>query len=430
MKNFLSRLWRSLTSHILLKLISIVLALVLWAYIISVTPSLTRVKHVTDLSVSVSGDSTIAVYGLALATDVYSEYQNAISAYVDVSQSQFSRVTNKNVVVTMDVSHIRSAGRHEVQLNAVSVYGEVTRIVPDTITVDVEDLDSREMPVEITLNGMDTEHYWYNIQTDTVNPQQITLSGPVSVIQNVSSVGAVLDVTNVDSTFRRGVMLRLYDNSNQPVTSRLISKSASTCSMLVEVFPKAEFEVCVDASQINVKEGYQIDNISLQPPSIVVAAEKELLETLDHLPLEIPADMQAAGQSFTTRLSFSGLNEFRYVSAGQVYVTVTISEIQDSVTLTDIPIPVLGLNANEYTVTFSPPAFSVQLTGPRSVISGATVDNVQAYVDASGLDAGVYELPIVIGNRRDYSYVSVMPAKVRVEIAPIDAAAEDTDDAE
>lgn len=430
MKDFLSRLGRSLTGHLLLKILSIILALIFWAYIISVTPSLTRTKHVTDLSVSVSGDSTIAVYGLALATDVYTEYQNSISAYVDVSQSQFSRVTNKNVVVTVDVSHIRSAGRHDVQLNAVSVYGEVTRIIPDTITVEVESLDSREMPVEINLAGMNTDSYWYNIQTETVNPQQITLSGPVSVIQNVSSVGATLDVTNADSTFRRGVMLNLYDNAHQPISSRLISKSASTCSMMVEIYPKAEYDVYVDASQINVKEGYQIDNISLQPPSIVVAAEKELLETLDHLPLEIPSDMQAAGQSFTTRLSFSGLSEFRYVSAGQVYMTVTISEIQDSVTLTGIPIPVFGLDADEYSVTFSPASFSVQLTGPRSVVSGVTTDDLVAFVDASGLGEGVYELPITIGNRSDFSYVSVMPATVRAEITPTGANAEEADDAE
>ena len=221
-----------------LKLLSIILALIIWVYIIDTTPSLTRSKYVSGVSVSVSGASSLNNYGLALASDVYSEYQNAISATVDVSQSQFSKVTNKNVIVTMDVSNIRTAGTHDIPLNAVSIYGDVVKLYPDTVTVEIENLDSRDMPIEISLTGGDTNTYWYSVMAESINPQQITVSGPMSLVQKVANVGATIDVTNLTTPVRRTVMLNMQDGSDALVSSRLLTKSASTCSAKVDIYPR------------------------------------------------------------------------------------------------------------------------------------------------------------------------------------------------
>ena len=86
------RLWHALTGHLWLKLLSLLFAIILWIYIIDSTPSLTRSKHMSGLSISVTGTSSLNVYGLALATDVYSEYQGEISAVVEAPQNQLSRV--------------------------------------------------------------------------------------------------------------------------------------------------------------------------------------------------------------------------------------------------------------------------------------------------------------------------------------------------
>ena len=64
------RLWHALTGHLWLKLLSLLFAIILWIYIIDSTPSLTRSKHMSGLSISVTGTSSLNVYGLALATDV------------------------------------------------------------------------------------------------------------------------------------------------------------------------------------------------------------------------------------------------------------------------------------------------------------------------------------------------------------------------
>ena len=420
------RLWHALTGHLWLKLLSLLFALVLWIYIIDSTPSLTRSKHMSGLSISVTGTSSLNVYGLALATDVYSEYQGEISAVVEAPQNQLSRVTRGSIDVSLDVSNIRVEGTYDVPLLAESRFGTVTKLYPDSVTVRVESLDSRDMPIEVDLNGMDTENYWYNVETDSVNPQQITVSGPMSVVQTVFGIRAQLDVSDQTASFRRSALVSLLDQSRETIpTSRLLKKSASTCAIKVDIYPKKDLSVVLDPSQLGVADGYVIDSISFMPATITVAAEPDLLEDLEHLPLKIPDKLKNASpsKSFTETLSFSNLSEFKYVSSRQVYMTVTISEIQDTTLLDDIPVKTFGL-ADGLTANLSADHFSVQVTGPRSQVSALESEDVYAYVDLTGLTAGTYELPIVIGNNSELSYASFTPSTIKVTLEDAAAAAQ------
>ena len=395
------RLWHALTGHLWLKLLSLLFAIILWIYIIDSTPSLTRSKHMSGLSISVTGTSSLNVYGLALATDVYSEYQGEISAVVEAPQNQLSRVTRGSIDVSLDVSNIRVEGTYDVPLLAESRFGTVTKLYPDSVTVH-----------------MDTEHYWYNVETDSVNPQQITVSGPMSDVQTVFGIRAQLDVSDQTASFRRSALVSLLDQSRETIpTSRLLKKSASTCAIKVDIYPKKDLSVVLDPSQLGVADGYEITSISFMPPTITVAAEPDLLEDLEHLPLKIPDKLKNASptKSFTETLSFSNLSEFKYVSSKQVYMTVTISEIQDTNLLSDIPVKTFGL-PDGLTATLSADRFSVQVTGPRSQVAELESGDVYAYVDLTGLSAGTYELPIVIGNNPELSYASLTPSTIKVTL--------------
>lgn len=403
------------TKNIGLKLLSLLITLVFWAYIIDTTPTLTREKYIEGLSVSVSGSSALNAQGLALATDVYKDYVGKIDAMVKVSQNQFSKVNSANIGVVLDVTNVRSAGTHQLSLSAVSVYGEVTRLYPDTITVQIDNLDSRDVPIEVVITGATKDDLWYSADTESLNPQSITISGPASIVQNAAGVNAAIDVTNHTSPFRRTALLTIVDQSGQALNNRLLSRSSSTCSVSVNVYPTKELSVYVDAHELNVKDGYVIDSISFQPATITVAAEQTLLDDLESLPLEIPDNMPEAEKTFTKRFPLSRLSELKYVSTRQVYMNVSISEENDTCAIDDIVLHVNHLT-DGFTASIYPPDFNVQVTGPRSQIENLTSENVYAYVDTSNLSEGTYELPVIIGNNPHFSYASLTPSVVKVVI--------------
>ena len=95
----------------------------------------------------------------------------------------------------------------------------------------------------------------------------------------------------------------------------------------MEVYPTKELEVSTATDDVLVgqaAEGYIIEAITVQPRTITVAAEQELLDSLDRLIID-PIEIDSPSQSFTRRASISGLTDFRYISSEQVYVNVLIA---------------------------------------------------------------------------------------------------------
>lgn len=406
----------ALLNRIFLKILSVALALLIWAYIIDTTPDLTRSRFVENLSVSVTGTTSLNNYGLALATDVYQEYQGAIDANVDVSQKEYARLSGDNVSVFLDVSNIRSAGMHEIPLTATSSHGTVTKLYPEAITVRIEYLDTREVPIEVEMTGSSKDDYWYSVNEKSVNPQTVTVSGPASIVQGATRAVAQIDITGQSASFRRAAILRLQDAVGEPISTRLLTRTSSTCSVSVDVYPTKEIPVTADASQIVVADGYEIAEITFQPATITIAAQSALLDGIEELPVEIPDNMPVLNKTYTKRLSLSKLPDFKFMSTNQVYMTITLREKSVSSVINNVTVKVLGLR-NEYEAYMQPALVSVMATGPNSEIKNLTSDDVYVYVDVSSLTRGTYHLPVFIGNKSGVSYDIITPQFVYVSIS-------------
>lgn len=410
------RLKSALTHRIWLKLLSLLLALILWSYIINSTPSLTRSKKVEGLNVSISGASALSNNGLALLTDVFKEYGGTVDVTLDISQKEFYRATYESVSVFADVSGIRTPGTHEVRLSAVTNRGSVVSVDPSTIHVVVENLDSREVPVEVNLTGNMADNYWYSISDESINPQMITVSGPASLVLQVNAATAELDVTEQNSTFRRATLLNMEDSAGNAVNKRLLTRSSSTCSATVDIYPTKEIPLKANASEIKVTEGYEIVDISFQPPVVTVAADQKLLDSLDSLPVDIPSSDAPLNQTRTKRVNITRLTEIEYMSSRQTVMTVTVQEKNISKTIAAVPIEVYGLSA-EYDATLSTRTVAVTVRGPYSIVDALTANDISVYVDASKLKAGTYDLPVYYGNKTNVTYDQVTPEYINLTLS-------------
>lgn len=415
-RELLRTIKEALLNRIFLKIISVVFALLIWAYIIDTTPDLTRSRFVEGLSVSVTGTTSLNNYGLALATDVYQEYQGMIDANVDVSQKEYARLSGDNVNVFLDVSNIRSAGMHEIPLTATTTRGTVTNLYPESITVRVEYLDTREVPIEVEMTGTTKDDYWYSVNEQSVNPQTVTVSGPASVVQDAARAVAQIDITGQASSFRRAAILRLQDAEGESISTRLLTRSSSTCSVSVDVYPTKEIPVTADATQIVVADGFEIAEITFQPATITIAAQSALLDGIEELPVEIPDNMPVLNKTYTKRLSLSKLPDFKFMSTNQVYMTITLREKVSSAAVYNIPVEILGLG-DELEAFMPPSMVSVMATGAYSKVNGLTKEDVHAYVDLSGLMRGTYQLPVFIGNIPEISYDLITPQFIMVIIS-------------
>lgn len=383
-----------LTTRLGFKLLSIALAVLLWVIVVYNDESITRSRTLNGLSALLNGQNSLSSNSLALTENPLTELSGNITVELDVPQAQYSLVNENNVRVWLDLSSIRTAGTQLVPLNVTCTYGTVKNVFPSTVQVDVEALDSRSVPLNATLSGRD-QSYWYNIRS--LNPSTITVSGASSIVQNIAQGRLEVDVTNMSEATARAYPFTLYDYSGNEVSQDLLSRTSSSVTASIEVFPTKELTVSCDLEDIiqgRVADGYEVKSISVSPPTITVAADQSLLDSLTEIAIE-PIEVESVNRSFTVRRSISKLSDIRFFSTEQVYVTVEIAESVDSVALSNVPVVLLN-TPDHLEVTDTPDTINVRITGAVSEISDLTVDMLQATVDLSQAAAGVNSYPVQI----------------------------------
>ena len=226
------RIWGLLSHNFGLKILSLLMAILLWNYVISTNTSITRTKTITGLTGYISGQATLNAYGLALLDESESALNN-ISVKVEVPQMEYSRVTSENVQVTLDLSSVRTAGTQEVPLKAVTSYGRVMDISPETLTLTFETLDSRSIPVNYQVIGEATAGNWYNV--NRINPSVLTISGAASVVRSIASANVYVDITGLENTFTSALPYVLLDANGEEIAQTMLNRSSSSISVSVGV---------------------------------------------------------------------------------------------------------------------------------------------------------------------------------------------------
>ena len=409
------KLWASLSNNLWLKLLSVVLALFLWSYVISTTPSITRDKTLSDISITVTGQSVLEdSRGLAVLTDLNA--LESVRVRVRVSQSSYAQVTSDNVRVELDLSSIRQEGKQSVRLQGSTTYGSVVEVYPQYIDLEVEKRDQRYVPVNVELTGVDTTSYWYSVSSR--NPSQVVVSGPTSLVKTVSSAQVLLDVSGLTETHSWEEGFQLLDAQQQEIPGAL-SVSTSSVRVTVEVYPIRVLTLSQEADQLTsgqVPEGYRVDQVEVNPTQVVVAAEQALLDGLTELTIE-PVDLTGATQTFTAIAQVQTLKGIKYLSSDEVSVTVTISEQELTKRFSNVS---LNLENQPQGMRAVPSAkrVDVKVIGPYSLVSQLIREDIQATVDLAGLTQGQYELPveIAVDNYPDL-VCSAQPAAITVTVS-------------
>ena len=152
LKKLLGFLKRWILDNFWLKVFSLLIAMGLWSYVLTNDATITRERTLTNLYVSTTNQSTFDGRSLAL-TQSLSDILPQVRVSVEVTQSDYYKITSNNVRVELDLSRVRETGEQTVPLTASTVYGEVTGIYPESVTLDVDTLEKRDVQVEVQLKG-------------------------------------------------------------------------------------------------------------------------------------------------------------------------------------------------------------------------------------------------------------------------------------
>ena len=393
-------IWNRLRQHLFVKLFAVLLAVFFWMVVIASDPTLTREK-VFSATVSVTGADTLRSRGYIVMDDLTSE-PILVEMTAQVSQGNYDKATAISFSPRLDLTQITGEGEQEVFFtSAYSTYGEVTGFEPASMKVMVERYITRSrVPVVVRKTGQAPEGLWYS--TPTSDPSMVTVSGPASLVDQVRRAVVELPLeslsTDIESaSFTLPIKLETADGIQ--IDSSLItitSESVSVNSARVDCDVLPTREVSVDmASAITgtPAHGYIVGGVSISPSLVTVADSAETLDYLDAIFLQNAVNVDNATESILVTVPLQGASSYVYCSAKEVSVNVNIIPATHTHTYTYLPVLVENL-APGLTARLSRTVLSAVISGAYQDVEGLEASSVHLYVNAEGLEEGVYNAPV------------------------------------
>ncbi len=411
------------------KLLSVALAVALWAGLIAQDPTLTRERTFTNVSVTVTGADTLKRNGFIVISDL-DEVLADVTLRVDVPQRQYASVQASNYNARVDLTRIREAGPQDVRILSTnsSTYGTVAEVSPKTVQLEIDEYVTRyRIPVMMQTTGEAPEGYYAD--EPSLDPPTIAVSGPKKLVEQIVRAECMVDQSNLparEGTVRRAIPFTLLDANGDPIQSDLLEVTSESVLLDSIVVEQQVYSVrSIAMSDLGLvrgepAEGYEIKGIHITPAAVTVAARKSTLDTLDLLYANSYIDIKGLTGTTTQSLRIRQPVQLAYISASEVVVTVEIGPVVVAKTFENIPVRVRGLGEGYAAhVDASATSGTVHMTGEKMWLDTLSSRSFTLVCDTTGLEPGTYELPLLCTVRdsedRSFTY-DIDPVMVQVTI--------------
>ncbi len=417
-----------ISNNFLLKLISLVFAIILWGFVTNSTNP-DRVKTLRDVPVVLQGLETLEEKGLTIRDD-FEKMLNTVTVKVNVKNSDYKMVDKSVVFVSVDVSEIVNDGPNSVSVvptftNMVNV--SLASVEPQAFNITVDKILEKEVDVSLNLTGE------LNEDLISVNPQyekKVKIKGSSYYVERISDAIVDIDLSTLKDGDVVSPHCRFTDNEGNT-----IKFNSTRIAVDMDVQTKKEVSISTADATVNidkVKKGYQFESITAG--KIFVCGHIDDLNKVTEVGIQ-PIDLAGKDSSFTTTPIELILPENISLVKDQAEPQAKIQIVPKKITKTvERAITIAGLN-DELTATIISGdqtvsqkgngviqlKATINLTGSEDAIKNLTESDIIVKLSFDNITSGSYEMaPIVslsasVANQLTAQLVS--PTQVSVSIS-------------
>ncbi len=393
-------------SKILSLCLSVVMAVGIWLYVITV---------VSPESQDMFRDIPVQLQGVALLEErgfVITNIDNgAVSLQLSGKRTDLIQLNSNNIRVYADVSNIYEPGVHDIAYSVAfpgsisSTAIEIQSRSPDTIRITVEKKVSKKVDVEVVYKGAVPEGYLTDEANIQLSTKAITVSGPRSVIDSVAGAKVVLDLTGRTETISGPYPFALVDADGNTVESDVVTADVSSIHVNLQIRMIKEVPLTFD---VVYGGGATKENTTVVAnlTSIQISGHKNVLDEITNihigtidlahiiqsdvitLPIEIPsgAKNETGTQEVSVSVTFTGL-ETRTISTSNIVavnvpdgmVAVFVDKML-SVTIRGTSAELSEIDKNDITIVvdFGSTREGISTMPAKVIIAGGNGSNVGA----------------------------------------------------
>lgn len=379
------------------KLLSLVIAIGLWFMVINTENPLETRSYTANIQlqneealfergyVVVNEDEitstrvTVRLRGQRLALDTLSQSSTKVQAVVDLDNAIYS-YNGEPVSVPVKIV-IPSVVNDSFEILSKSV---------QTVTVDIQPYINNDFEVKAVVNNTDSDTV--QLANAVASPGTVTVYGAKSVVNSIAEVRAEVNPEILEDGMVITTAPVAYDAEGNVVDK--VTFSSNELSVKIGMDEMKSVRVAVDITG-RAAEGYEVTGIYVSPDTVDVAGKASDLSGVSIIRLP-DIDVTGIDSNITKEFSVEDYlpEGLRVIGAdGSDKITVTVSVEEETTKEIVIPaesITVQGTLEEGLSAHIAGNDMTITISGAGSVISTVEADDIKAYVDVDGYEAGVY----------------------------------------
>lgn len=235
-----------------------------------------------------------------------------------------------------------------------------------------------------------------DVTIDTTNV--INISGPESIVNQVNSAVATINVDGMSTDITDNVIPVLYDQDGNVVDTTKLTLSLDVVTVSATILNTKEVSVQFHTTG-TPQDSYEITGMEYSPETVMVKGTASALNTIDAIDIpEEVLDVSGAAEDITKEVDISSYlpTGISLVDKDANKVSVTV-HIEQRVT-EDFDVPVTNLTltnvSSSYEAKFEVDTVKVTVSGLKSDVEKLSASDIKGTVDASGLTEGVHMVQV------------------------------------
>ena len=275
-----------LTDNLFLKILSVVTAIILWLIVVVISDA--EGTDVFSMEVALKNTDVVTENGKVYWVEDGSNY---VKLTVRARRSILEDLKATDFVLTADMEKdLKYDSQVEIRVECknrnIDVNEDIT-LSRNNVKVSIEDSATEQFPVHVSHTGTISD----GLMVGSMVPEQtiIKVTGPVSIVERIKEVKAVVDVTGLPATSVKNCALKLYDGDGDPIDTTYLNYVGKSDGIDVTVSMLHTKMIPIVFSYSGTPaENYEVTDVDWKPELIEIAGNSEVLAALTNL--RIPAE--------------------------------------------------------------------------------------------------------------------------------------------
>lgn len=395
--------------EIIVPILCILLSIGLWFYVTNIENPM-KVIEINKVPVKLVNVDYLKDYNLALAPN----QSFSVNLKVEGLGSQVYKLSNNDFNIQIDLQeYALKKGENKIPVTIVSSPSNVNikNSSSLSITIVLEELSEKKVQIQSDIKVKVKQGFFAS--KPEINPSEVTVSGPKSLVDSVTSVVASGEEDDVTSDISAQYPLKAVDNNGKEVKG--VSLSIGEVKVDIKISKGKSVPVKIKTVG-ELPSGLKLNTMDATRKSIEIVGSKEALDKITEV-YSMPLDLSKITDDKKVSLKIE-IPEGVKIAPGEEFVDVNVTVTKTVNKEFEVPVTISGQHEG-VTITPKKQTVKVVITGNEEAINKVTVDKFKAVLNVSSYNEdGEFEVsPEVKLEGMDSSISIVSTEKISFTVA-------------